>query len=122
MSHIILETIASLFAIDGEKNPSIPITLNVKGILVSGEIILKSEYFNASDNLAFNLIRNKLIEIAENNGLTKEDDDEEIAESHIYLKNAFYLNGLQQTPSAGAYIAVAVESIDSFSMGVISIG
>lgn len=118
MSHLLLETLASLFVVE-ENLGTVPITLNVKGVLVTGEIISKKEYFDAPQNASINSVRLNMIRVAEENGLLKENEDD-LAETHIYLKNASYISGSQHIPNNGIYIAVAVNSIDSFSMGVIS--
>lgn len=96
-------------------------TFNVNGILTIGDIISRKEFYEAQINSGLKDILDTARKL-----LSEDEKDNQKEEStiniekidFIYLKNAFYLNGSQKTPSDGSlYIAVEVDSINAYSVG-----
>ncbi len=97
------------------------ITLSSNGVIISGTITSKEAFYKAEQSKLLELWRQDvakaLKDMEEDQGLDRAQD-EYLDEPYLYLKDAAYFHGAQRLPSQGdAYIAVALDSIDSFSMG-----
>jgi hypothetical protein len=121
MNHILLGSIAAIM--DSENNGSgrgIPITLTVNGLLISGEITTKADFFNAPENAGLKAMKDQMIGVAKANGLDEGGMEADIA-SHLYLKNAAYFSAGKQIPaSEKTCIMVSLDSVDAFNMGILS--
>ncbi|MFU9047414.1 hypothetical protein ACNAUY_13605 [Acinetobacter tibetensis] len=121
MNHILLGSIAAIM--DSESNGSgkgIPITLTVNGLLISGEITTKADFFNAPENAGLKAMKDQMIGVAKANGLDEGGMEADIA-SHLYLKNAAYFSAGKQIPATEkTCIMVSLDSVDAFNMGMLS--
>lgn len=122
MNHVLLGSIAAIM--DGGSNESgkgIPITLTVNGLIISGEITTKTEFFNAPENAGLKAMRDRMLEVVRENELDEDGKEADIA-SHLYLKNAAYYSAGKQIPaSEKTCIMVSLDSVDAFNMGMLSV-
>ena len=122
MNHVLLGSIAAIM--DGGSNESgkgIPITLTVNGLIISGEITTKTDFFNAPENAGLKAIRDRMLEVVRENELDEDGMEADIA-SHLYLKNAAYYSAGKQIPaSEKTCIMVSLDSVDAFNMGMLSV-
>lgn len=122
MNHVLLGSIAAIM--DGGSNESgkgIPITLTVNGLIISGEITTKTEFFNAPENAGLKAMRDRMLEVVRENELDEDGMEADIA-SHLYLKNAAYYSAGKQIPaSEKTCIMVSLDSVDAFNMGMLSV-
>ena len=122
MNHVLLGSIAAIM--DGGSNESgkgIPITLTVNGLIISGEITTKTDFFNAPENAGLKAIRDRMLEVVRENKLDEDGMEADIA-SHLYLKNAAYYSAGKQIPaSEKTCIMVSLDSVDAFNMGMLSV-
>jgi len=95
----------------------IGITLNVNGVLVSGIIIPRKEFYHTDQNFVLKPLYDALIEqMASEGEVFDETDIENIG--LIHLKDAAYITGSQRVPSTGGMtVAIDIEDISSYSMG-----
>ncbi|MCO8087257.1 hypothetical protein [Acinetobacter indicus] len=121
MKNIYLETLASIIcSSDKISDKGVPITLSVKGVLISGELISKGTFFDDEGNSGLRSLRSRLLEVAEDHDLNDNNgvDPDHDFEPTLYLKNAKYFVGGGQIPTEGsALIAVDLNSVDAFNMG-----
>ncbi len=122
MNHVLLGSIAAIM--DGGGNESgkgIPITLTVNGLIISGEITTKTDFFNAPENAGLKAMRDRMLEVVRENELDEDGMEADIA-SHLYLKNAAYYSAGKQIPaSEKTCIMVSLDSVDAFNMGMLSV-
>ena len=123
MNHVLLGSIAAIM--DGGSNESgkgIPITLTVNGLIISGEITTKTNFFNAPENAGLKAMKDRMLEVLKENQLDEgEDGMEADIASHLYLKNAAYFSAGKQIPATEkTCIMVSLDSVDAFSMGMLS--
>ena len=121
MNHVLLGSIAAIM--DGGSNESgkgIPITLAVNGLIISGEITTKTDFFNAPENAGLKAMKDRMLEVVKENELDGDGMEADIA-SHLYLKNAAYFSADKQIPATEkTCIMVSLDSVDAFSMGMLS--
>lgn len=122
MNHVLLGSIAAIM--DGGSNESgkgIPITLTVNGLIISGEITTKTDFFNAPENAGLKAIKDRMLEVVKESELDEDGMEADIA-SHLYLKNAAYYSAGKQIPaSEKTCIMVSLDSVDAFNMGILSV-
>ena len=123
MNHVLLGSIAAIM--DGgsdESGKGIPITLTVNGLIISGEITTKTNFFNAPENAGLKAMKDRMLEVLKENQLDEgEDGMEADIASHLYLKNAAYFSAGKQIPATEkTCIMVSLDSVDAFSMGMLS--
>lgn len=121
MNHVLLGSIAAIM--DGgsdESEKGIPITLTVNGLIISGEITTKTNFFNAPENAGLKAMKDRMLEVLKENELDEDGMEADIA-SHLYLKNAAYFSAGKQIPATEkTCIMVSLDSVDAFSMGILS--
>ena len=121
MNHVLLGSIAAIM--DGGSNESgkgIPITLTVNGLIISGEITTKADFFNAPENAGLKAMKDRMLEVVKENELGEDGMEADIA-SHLYLKNAAYFSAGKQIPATEkTCIMVSLDSVDAFNMGMLS--
>lgn len=121
MNHVLLGSIAAIM--DGGSNESgkgIPITLTVNGLIISGEITTKADFFNAPENAGLKAMKDRMLEVVKENELDEDGMEADIA-SHLYLKNAAYFSAGKQIPATEkTCIMVSLDSVDAFNMGMLS--
>lgn len=101
------------------------ITLNVNGMLITGNMVPRKYYYEADQNVALNSLmepdEDEAEELDEDSNVDVEAEVDKI--TLIHLTNAFYMMGSQRVPSSGGiYICVNIESIDAYSMGAMNQG
>ncbi|MCW8041016.1 hypothetical protein [Acinetobacter entericus] len=121
MKNIYLETLASVVCSSEIKaDKGVPITLCVKGMLITGDLISKAAFIDDEGNIGLKALRDRMIQVAEEHNLneTEEVTPDYEFEPTLYLKNAKYFSGGNQIPTnGGALITVDLNSVDAFSMG-----
>lgn len=122
MNHVLLGSIAAIMdSGSNESGKGIPITLTVNGLIISGEITTKTDFFNAPENAGLKAMRDRMLEVVRENELDEDGMEADIA-SHLYLKNAAYYSAGKQIPaSEKTCIMVSLDSVDAFNMGMLSV-
>lgn len=121
MKNIYLETLASVVCSSNSKvDKGIGITLVVKGMLISGDLVSKGTFFDEDGNEGLKTLRDKFVQTAKDHNLNEVEgvDPDYEFEPTLYLKDAKYFSGGNQIPTTGgALITVDLNSVDAFSMG-----
>lgn len=107
---------ANIMASPGTDEKGFDVTLSVGGLLISGTITTKDDFYAAPQNARLKAMLDYSEKMFSNDEM--EDEDMFKQEPSIYLKDAFYLSGSQIIPSSGkTYILVNLDSIDTVSLG-----
>lgn len=124
MKNALINVVADLMSGEESGQNWGPVTLCTGGTIISGEVISKASFYEATQNKRLKAMRDSVVKVAEDNGLLEDapEDDEFKPEETLYLKDAFYIAGNRRIPfEGGIYIAVNLESIDAFNMGALEI-
>ncbi len=123
MKHSILRAVVANVNLGDVYVPEldIGITLNVNGVLVSGIIISRKEFYNTDQNFVLKPLYDALIEQMANDGEVFDETELENIRL-IHLKDAAYMTGSQRIPSTGGMtVAIDIDDIASYSMGQLKI-
>ncbi|QXW27218.1 hypothetical protein KXJ74_07340 [Acinetobacter johnsonii] len=107
---------ANIMANRNTEEKGFDITLSVRGVLISGTITTKDEFYAAPQNSHLK----RMLDYSNKMFGEVRDEDMFSEEPSLYLKDATYLTGNQMIPSSnGIYISVDLDSIDAFNIGKI---
>lgn len=123
MKHSILRAVVANVNLGNVYDPEldIGITLNVNGVLVSGIITSRKDFYNSNQNYVLKPLYDALMEQMAADG---EEFDETNLDNIglIHLKDAAYMAGSQRIPSTGGMtIAIEIDDIASYNMGQLKI-
>lgn len=119
MKHSILRAVVANVNLGNVYDPEldIGITLNVNGVLVSGIITSRKEFYNSNQNYVLKPLYDALMEQMAADG---EEFDETNLDNIglIHLKDAFYMLDQNRIPyKGGMTVAVNIDDISSYNMG-----
>jgi hypothetical protein len=113
-----------LLAMAEEEDKEVPITLNVRGLIISGFIISQKTYAESFGKGSF---KATVLRLKESGKLDFLDDEaeppEEGAYEYIHLKNAkIYAPGQHPIPAEGMLWRGRISSIDGYVDGMLGVG
>jgi hypothetical protein len=113
-----------VLALAEEEDKEIPVTLTVKGLVISGFIVSQKAY---TDSFANGSFKTTVLKLKESGQLDFLDDEAEPSEpgkyEYIHLKNAkIYAPGQHRFPADGMLWRGRISSIDGYADGMLRVG
>ncbi|MDM1020290.1 hypothetical protein QSV37_08220 [Acinetobacter sp. VNK23] len=121
MKHVVLRMLVLMINSDLEKvKEGVAVTLAVNGLMISGRIIPRDDFYDIEQNLVLKTFRDSGRKSLTTAQISKEDDDLTYLKNidTLHLTDAIYLTGTQKVPTTTTTnIIVDIDSIDAYNMG-----
>ncbi|WP_227505816.1 hypothetical protein, partial [Acinetobacter sp. AG1] len=121
MKHAVLRMLVLMINSDLEKvKDGIAVTLAVNGLMISGRIIPRDDFYNIEQNLVLKTFRESGRKSLTTEQISKEEDDLTYLKNidTLHLTDAIYVIGTQKVPTTTTTsIIVDIDSIDAYNMG-----